>query len=103
MSEKLDRLRAEIETAEKQKEILAHREQRLKNRERYYRKASDRKRTHRLIQYGVMFERYHKELEILTDSEIYSLVEGLLELPEVEALIAAAIAGHEAGDQEGGS
>ena len=53
MSEKLDRLRAEIEAAEKQKEILANREQRLKNRERYYRKASDRKRTHRLIQYKI--------------------------------------------------
>ena len=102
MSEKLDRLRAEMEAAEKQRDIWANREKRLKNRERYHRKGADSKRTHRLIQYGVMFERYHNELSVLTDQEIYQLAEGLLQIPEAEALIAAAVAGHKDSNQEGG-
>ena len=93
--------REEVDAAKHELEIWSNREKRLRNRERFVRSADDRKRTHRLIQYGVMFERCHRELEVLTDQEIYQLVEGLLQIPEAEAQIAAAVAGHKDDSQEG--
>lgn len=103
----------QIAEAERQLEVCKNREQRLKNRERYYRKAADRKRTHRLIQYGAAFESHHKELSSLSTTEIYSLIERLMDIPEVEAVIRDAVRKHQMDatdqadapdqDEEGGS
>lgn len=79
----------------------AHREERLAQKVKYTRSAKERKRTHRLIQYGVAFECNDKRLEALSDVEVYSLVEGLLD-SEVKHHIDRAMAQHEAVAQKEG-
>ncbi len=99
MSNKLDDLRAELEHAQKEKEIWQHREERAKQKLRYQRSAKDRARTHRLIQYGAAFECNYKELSLLTDEEIFRLIERILELPQVMTIIRQPIEIHaERGD-----
>ena len=95
-------IQEQIADAEHQMEIWSNREKRLANREKYLRIAKDRKRTHRLIQYGVAFECNHKELEVLTDVEVYELVESLMNIPEVVSRIQAAVERHSTAE-EGGS
>lgn len=83
MSKELDKLRAECDHAKQQTEIWRSREERAKQRIKYQRNAKDRKRTHRLIQYGAAFECHHKELSVLSDEEVFQLVESLLAIPDV--------------------
>ncbi len=64
MSNKLDDLRAELEHAQKEKEIWQHREERAKQKLRYQRSAKDRARTHRLLQYGAACVCNYKELSV---------------------------------------
>ncbi|MCD7885003.1 MAG: DUF3847 domain-containing protein [Lachnospiraceae bacterium] len=83
MSKELDDLRAECDHAKQQAEIWRSREERAKQRIKYQRSAKDRKRTHHLIQYGAAFECHHKELSVLSDEEVFQLVESVLEIPDV--------------------
>lgn len=95
-------MRQQLQKAEEQRDHWAHREERLAQKVKYTRSAKERKRTHRLIQYGVAFECNDKRLEALSDVEVYSLVEGLLDLPEVKHHIDRAMAQHEAVAQKEG-
>ena len=94
MSKELDDLKEQHKRAVKQCEVCENREERIKQKIKYVRSAKDRKRTHRLIQYGAAFECNHKELAVLTDEEIYSFVESLLEIPEAIVKIQKAVANH---------
>ncbi|MCD8150357.1 MAG: DUF3847 domain-containing protein [Clostridiales bacterium] len=99
MSKELDDLRAERDQARQQAEVWKHRVERTEQRVKYQRSAKDRKRTHHLIQYGAAFECHHKELSVLSDEEIYLLVENLLAIPEVRKLIQQSVEHHrEEGD-----
>ena len=51
-------------------------------------------RTHRLIQYGVVMESHHKELEVLRGEEIYSTMEWIVTMPPAEETIAQAVTRH---------
>lgn len=99
MSKELDDLRAKRDHARQQAEVWKHREERAEQRVKYQRSAKDRKRTHHLIQYGAAFECHHKELSVLSDEEVYLLVERLLKIPDVRPLIQQSVENHkEEGD-----
>jgi len=100
MAEKITK--EELAEAERQVKVWKNREARLASREKYYRSAKDRKRTHRLIQYGAVIEHFHKELEVLSDVEIYELVESMMDCPDIAELIDGAVSRHDAAE-EGGS
>ena len=102
MSDAREKIQTELEKATKQKQIWENRERRLANREKYLRSAKDRKRTHRLIQYGAAFECNHKELAVLTDVEVFTLVENILDIPGVSEAIAKSVSRHGKTIQEGG-
>lgn len=91
MAKDLKKLERELEEAEKQRDIEIHREKRLACREKYVRKAEDRRRTHRLIQYGVAFEANDERLKALSDTEIFTLVEKLFSIPEVRKSLDEAV------------
>lgn len=94
MREDLEKLRQEIMAAEREKLVLENQLQRLVQKDKHLRNRKDRKRTHRLIQYGVAFEHDNKELEILTDPEVFSLIEKIKDAPGIQALITEAVADH---------
>ncbi len=94
MSKKLEQIAREKEDARHQAEVYRHRAERLESRVKYQRNAKDRARTHRLIQYGVVFEHHYGELADLSDEEIYSLMEKLLEIPEARQVILNVIGSH---------
>ena len=94
MSKELNDLKEQHERAVKQREVCENQEERIKQKIKYVRSAKDRKRTHRLIQYGAAFECNHKEQTVLTDEEIYSFVESLFEIPEAAVKIQEAVANH---------
>lgn len=94
-NETTEDLRRQLEEAQKQWIVAENRVRRLQNRMQYSRKAKDRRRTHRLIQYGVAFEWNEPRLAELTDVEVFTFVEGLLALPEVQEQIWQAIIRHE--------
>ena len=91
MNDELEVLRKELAKVLKEKEILEHRQERLACREKYVRKAADRRRTHRLIQYGVAFEANDERLKVFSDSEIFTLVEKLFSIPEVRRVLDEAV------------
>lgn len=91
MAKDLKKLERALEEAEKQREIQIHREKRLACREKYVRKAADRRRTHRLIQYGVAFEANDERLKVFSDSEIFTLVEKLFSIPKVRRVLDEAV------------
>ncbi len=93
----LDALQRRKEQKIREYETYQHKIDRLEQKVKYQRSAKDRKRTHRLIQYGATFESHHKELDVLTDEEIYSLIEKLMEIPEVKKEITEAVEHHEEG------
>lgn len=65
-------IQEQIADAEHQMDIWSNREKRFLNREKYLRSAKAIKRTYRFIQYRVAVECKHKELEVLTDVEVYT-------------------------------
>lgn len=101
MTENLKQLETELHEAQKQREVYVHREERLRQRERYTRSAKDRKRTHRLIQYGVAMESCCRELEILSETEVFLLMEKLLELPGAPELMKKAVESHSSAPKGG--
>ena len=97
MSKELEKLRADYEKAQQELEVWKNREQRAQQKLKYQRSAKDRKRTHRLIQYGAAFESHHKELSVLTDEEVFLLVESLLDIPDVRLRIQQTVDCHKEG------
>lgn len=97
MSKELEKLRADYEKAQQELEVWKNREQRAQQKLKYQRSAKDRKRTHRLIQYGAAFESHQKELSVLSDEEVFLLVEGLLDIPDVRLRIKRAVDCHKEG------
>lgn len=89
-----EEIQRQLDQYQKQLLVAENRLQRLRNRAKYVRSAKDRKRTHRLIQYGVAFEANDHRLAALTDVEAFTLVERLLDIPEVRAVIDEAIREH---------
>lgn len=89
-----EEIQRQLDQYQKQLLVAENRLQRLRNRAKYVRNAKDRKRTHRLIQYGVAFEANDHRLAALTDVEAFTLVERLLDIPEVRAVIDEAIREH---------
>lgn len=94
MSKVLEQLMKERDEAEKQRAIYEHRQERLSQREKYVRSAADRKRTHRLIQYGVAFEAQDKRMADFSEMEIFALVEKLFEIPAVKVCVEDAVRTH---------
>ncbi|MCD7818405.1 MAG: DUF3847 domain-containing protein [Lachnospiraceae bacterium] len=97
MSKELEKLRADYEKAQQELEVWKNREQRAQQKLKYQRSAKDRKRTHHLIQCGAAFESHHKELSILTDEEVFLLVESLLDIPDVRLRIKQVVDCHKEG------
>ena len=83
----LDWYKAEIEKKEQEIETTRNQIARYRQRVKYLRSDQDRARTHRLIQYGVAFESRFPNLAYLSLSEIYTLTDSILALPEVQSLI----------------
>lgn len=93
-----EEIQRQLDQYQKQLLVAENRLQRLRNRAKYVRNAKDRKRTHRLIQYGVAFEANDHRLAALTDVEAFTLVERLLDIPEVRVVIEEAIREHKTPD-----
>jgi len=94
VSKELEQLKKELDEAEKQKAVYQHRQERFSQREKYVRSAADRKRTHRLIQYGVAFEAQDKRMADFSEMEIFALIEKLFEIPAVKVCVEDAVRTH---------
>lgn len=73
MAKTIDQLQAEIEKKEAQLSQERHKEQRLKNRLKYYEKGERGKRTHRLCNLGGTVESLAPEVKELTRTEMCEL------------------------------
>ena len=91
MSKSIEQLRAEQETDMEKLEQYQHRLQRLNNRIKYYEDGERKKRTHRLITRGAAVESIVPEIKGMDEVPFYSLMEQILSLPEVTAVIQAAL------------
>ena len=74
MTKTIDQLQAEIEKKEAQLSQERHKEQRLKNRLKYYEKGERIKRTHRLCNLGGTVESLAPEVKELTRTEMCELI-----------------------------
>lgn len=87
MPKTIDQLQAEIEKKEAQLSQERHKEQRLKNRLKYYEKGERGKRTHRLCNLGGTVESLAPEVKELTRTEMSELMEYIFSLPEVQRAV----------------
>lgn len=90
----LERLRAEKEKTEKEIEQLTHKIRRLENRQKYYKDADRKKRTHRLCTVAGTLESIApaiKELEII---EVMELLEHIFHMDEVKNAVNRMTARH---------
>ncbi len=87
MSQKIEKLRAQIEEDEKQLAQLQHRQQRLLNRIGYLEKGERQKRAHRLITKGAAIESLVHATKGMGEREFYELMEQILSLPSVLPLL----------------
>ena len=87
MEKSLEQLKQEY----KKTTVLLEREkrkmQRLKNRQAYLESGSRKQRTHRLITRGAAVESIAPQTKELTETEFYSLMESILNLPQAEHFI----------------
>jgi len=83
----LMKLQKEHATVEQQLKQLQHNQQRLENRKSYYEKANRKKRTHRLCTIAGTVESIAPEIKELTLPEVNELLEGILEMPDVQRAI----------------
>ena len=91
MSKSIEQLRAEQETDMEKLEQYLHRLQRLNNRIKYYEDGERKKRTHRLITRGAAVESIVPEIKVMDEVPFYTLMEQILSMPEVNAVIQAAL------------
>ena len=98
MAKTIDQLQAEIEKKEAQLSQERHKEQRLKNRLKYYEKGERGKRTHRLCNLGGTVESLAPEVKELTRTEMCELRPGEPDRP----CIIPAIAGRTAHPRRAG-
>ena len=85
-----EKLKQEIEDAEKKLAQERSRLQRLQNRKSYYEKGDRRKRAHRLITRGAAVESVAPEVKPMSEQGFYSLAEQIFSMPEVRAAVQAA-------------
>ena len=90
----LEKLQQEKVSVEKKLEQLQHNQQRLENRKSYYEKADRKKRTHRLCTIAGTIESIAPEIRELTLPEVNELLEGILEMPDVQRAIHNAVLLH---------
>ena len=90
----LTKLQQEQATVEQQLKQLQHKQQRLENRKSYYEKADWKKRTHRLCTIAGTIESIAPEIKELTLPEVSKLMEGILEMPDVQRVIHNAVLLH---------
>ena len=90
----LMKLQKEQFSVEQQLKQLQHKQQRLENRKSYYEKANQKKRTHRLCTISGTIESIAPEIRELTLPEVNELLEGILEMPDVQRAIHNAVLLH---------
>lgn len=90
----LEKLQQEKASVEKKVEQLQHNQQRLENRKSYYEKADRKKRTHRLCTIAGTMESIAPEIKELTLPEVSKLMEGILEMPDVQRVLHNAVLLH---------
>ena len=93
-SPELLRFQQEQASVEQQLKQLQHNQQRLENRKSYYEKADRKKRTHRLCTIAGTMESIAPEIKELTLPEVNELLEGILEMPDVQRAIHNAVLLH---------
>ena len=93
-SPELLRFQQEQASVEQQLKQLRHKQQRLENRKSYYEKADRKKRTHRLCTIAGTMESIAPEIKELTLPEVNELLEGILEMPDVQRAIHNAVLLH---------
>ncbi len=90
----LIKLQKEQATVEQRLKQLQHNQQRLENRKSYYEKANRKTRTHRLCTIAGTVESIAPEIKELTLPEVNELLEGILEMPDVQRAIHNAVLVH---------
>ena len=104
MEKSLEQLKQEYE----KNTVLLEREkrkmQRMKNRQAYLESGSRKQRRHRLITRGAAIESIAPQTKELTETEFYSLMESILNLPQAEHFIRSAVENHAriSGQEKGG-
>ena len=91
----LIKLQEEQASVEQKLQQLQHNQQRLENRKSYYEKADRKKRTHRLCTIAGTIESIAPEIKELTLPEVNELLEGILEMPDVQRAIHNAVLLHQ--------
>ena len=82
MEKSLEQLKQEYEKTTVLLEREKRKMQRLKNRQAYLESGSRKQRTHRLITRGAAIESIAPQTKELTETEFYSLMESILNLPQ---------------------
>ena len=97
---------AELKQEKAQDEMLLaqeqHKLQRLDNRIRYCEAGERATRTHRLITRGAAVESVTPELQDLSETEFYTLVEHVFSLTDVKSAVFFAVTEHQKRVQRGG-
>lgn len=104
MEKSLEQLKREYEKNTVLLEQEKRKMQRLKNRQAYLESGSRKQRTHRLITHGAAIESIVPQTKELTETEFYSLMENILNLPQAVHFIQSAMASYslqEKGGDEG--
>ena len=94
MGKALEQLKREYEKTTVLLEQEKRKMQRLKNRQAYLESGSRKQRTHRLITHGAAIESIVPQTKELTETEFYSLMDNLLNLPQSVQLIQSAMKSH---------
>ena len=94
MEKSLEQLKQEYEKTTVLLEREKRKMQRLKNRQAYLESGSRKQRTHRLITRGAAVESIAPQTKELTETEFYSLMENILNLPQAEHFIRSATENH---------
>ena len=94
MEKSLEQLKREYEKTTVLLEQEKRKMQRLKNRQVYLESGSRKQRTHRLITHGAAIESIVPQTKELTETEFYSLMESILNLPQAAHFIQSAMASH---------
>ena len=104
MEKSLEQLKQEYEKTTVLLEQEKRKMQRLKNRQAYLESGSRKQRTHRLITRGAAVESIVPQTKELTETEFYSLMESILNLPQAEHFIRSATENHAriSGQEKGG-
>ena len=104
MEKSLEQLKQEYEKTTVLLEREKRKMQRLKSRQAYLESGSRKQRTHRLITRGAAVESIAPQTKELTETEFYSLMESILNLPQAEHFIRSGAENHAciSGQEKGG-